>query len=100
MARHSVRHHKDIVAIYTANGALVRGDDAVMARLPEVRRAEEDHAAAVLASLGKRIHLPPADLRFSGQGDAPPAGAPSTRATQWVTWTPAGADDARSRASR
>lgn len=60
--------------VYTANWALVRGDDAVMARLPEVRRAEEEHAAAVLASLGKRIHLLPADLRFSGQGDALPVG--------------------------
>lgn len=34
--------------VYTANWALIRGDTAVMARLPNLRQAEEPYAAKVL----------------------------------------------------
>lgn len=56
--------------VYTANWALVRGDKAIIARLPDVRKAEEAHAARVLAELGKEVIAVPEGLRFSGQGDA------------------------------
>lgn len=56
--------------VYTANWALVRGEMAVLARLPNVRKAEEDHARAILEKLGKTVIETPAGLRFSGQGDA------------------------------
>jgi len=56
--------------VYTANWALVRGDTAVLARLPNVRKAEEDYAEKVLTDLGKRVVRVPDELRFSGQGDA------------------------------
>jgi N-dimethylarginine dimethylaminohydrolase len=60
--------------VYTANWALVRGDKAVLARLPNVRKAEEDHAEAILRELGKEVVHTPEGLRFSGQGDALPCG--------------------------
>lgn len=60
--------------VYTANWALVRNDVAVLARLPSVRRAEEAHAARVLAELGKTVVYVPDGLKFSGQGDALPCG--------------------------
>ncbi len=56
--------------VYTANWALVRGDTAVLARLPNIRKAEEDHARSILESIGKTVHFVPKGLRFSGQGDA------------------------------
>jgi len=56
--------------VYTANWALVRGNKAVLARLPEVRKAEEAYAAQVLAGLGKEVIYVPEGLKFSGQGDA------------------------------
>lgn len=56
--------------VYTANWALVRGDVAILARLPNVRKAEEAYARKVLADLGKAIIEVPEGLRFSGQGDA------------------------------
>jgi len=56
--------------VYTANWALVRGDMAILARLPEVRRAEEDYAETVLTQLGKKVVRAPEGLKFSGQGDA------------------------------
>lgn len=56
--------------VYTANWALVRGDKAVLARLPEVRKHEEAYAEGVLTSLGKTVTRVPDGLRFSGQGDA------------------------------
>jgi len=56
--------------VYTANWALVRGDTAILARLPNVRKAEEAHAKKVLEGLGKRVIETPEGLRFSGQGDA------------------------------
>lgn len=61
--------------VYTANWALVRGDKAVMARLPSARTREEAYAAQVLRDLGKRIiTLPDSIHKFSGQGDALPCG--------------------------
>ena len=56
--------------VYTANWALVRGNKAVPARLPNVRKAEEAYARTVLQELGKEIIEVPEGLRFSGQGDA------------------------------
>ena len=60
--------------VYTANWALVHGNKAIMSRLPNARKGEEAHAAAVLKELGKKIIVVPGDLRFSGQGDALPCG--------------------------
>ena len=56
--------------VYTANWALVRGDKAILARLPDVRKAEEAYAKQVLEQLGKTVIETPKDLKFSGQGDA------------------------------
>lgn len=56
--------------VYTANWALVRGDTAILARLPEVRKAEEAYAKKVLEQLGKKVIEVPVGLKFSGQGDA------------------------------
>lgn len=56
--------------VYTANWALVRGDTAILARLPNVRKTEEAYAKLVLESLGKTVLEVPDELRFSGQGDA------------------------------
>ena len=56
--------------VYTANWALVRGDKAVLASLPNARQNEEGYAEKILTNLGKTvIHLPDG-LKFSGQGDA------------------------------
>lgn len=56
--------------VYTANWALVRGDTAILARLPDVRKSEEAYAEQVLLSLGKKVIHVPDGLKFSGQGDA------------------------------
>lgn len=56
--------------VYTANWALVRGNKAILARLPNVRKAEEAYAKEVLTQLGKEVIEVPEGLRFSGQGDA------------------------------
>jgi N-dimethylarginine dimethylaminohydrolase len=56
--------------VYTANWALVRGDKAVLARLPNARRNEEAYAEKILTSLGKQVIHIPDGLKFSGQGDA------------------------------
>lgn len=56
--------------VYTANWALVRGDMAVMANLPNARQAEQEYAEKILISLGKKIIHIPNNLKFSGQGDA------------------------------
>lgn len=56
--------------VYTANWALVRGDTAILARLPDVRKAEEAYAEATLTQLGKKVIHAPEGLKFSGQGDA------------------------------
>lgn len=60
--------------VYTANWALVRDDKAVLARLPDARKAEEDYAEQVLSELGKEVIRVPGNLKFSGQGDALPCG--------------------------
>jgi N-dimethylarginine dimethylaminohydrolase len=56
--------------VYTANWALARGDMAILARLPNARKAEEDYAEKVLSDLGKKVVRVPDNLKFSGQGDA------------------------------
>lgn len=56
--------------VYTANWALVRGDNAVLSRLPNARHDEEIYAEKVLTSLGKKVIYIPNGLKFSGQGDA------------------------------
>lgn len=56
--------------VYTANWALVRGDKAILARLPDVRKAEEQYAKQVLEQIGKTVIEVPEGLKFSGQGDA------------------------------
>lgn len=60
--------------VYTANWALVRGDTAVLARLPNARKSEEAWAEAELTKLGLQVVHVPEDWRFSGQGDALPCG--------------------------
>lgn len=60
--------------VYTANWALIRGDHAVMARLPAARRTEEDWARQQLENLGYTTHIVPREYKFSGQGDALPCG--------------------------
>lgn len=60
--------------VYTANWALVRGDRAVLARLPNARQKEEQYAAQILRDLGKEVVEVPHGWRFSGQGDALPCG--------------------------
>lgn len=56
--------------VYTANWALVRGKTAIMSRLPGARKGEEAYARQVLTNHGFTTIDAPADLRFSGQGDA------------------------------
>lgn len=61
--------------VFTANWALVRGDKAVLARLPNARKGEEAYAKQVLEGLGKTVYELPAEIeKFSGQGDALPCG--------------------------
>lgn len=55
--------------VYTANWALVRGDQALMASLPYVRAAEIPHAEQTLQKLGLTTHHVPDGVKFSGQGD-------------------------------
>lgn len=60
--------------VYTANWALVRGDTAVLASLPNARKGEEAYAEKTLTGLGKTIVRMPDGLKFSGQGDSLPCG--------------------------
>lgn len=60
--------------VYTANWALVRGKNAILASLPNARKAEEVYAETVLKDLGKTVIHVPDGVRFSGQGDALPCG--------------------------
>lgn len=60
--------------IYTANWALVRGEKAVLARLPNARKSEEDYAEKILRDLGKDVVRIPNNYKFSGQGDSLPCG--------------------------
>ena len=56
--------------VYTANWALVRNGVAVMARLPEARKAEEGYAKKVLENLGIKTVEVPDNYLYSGQGDS------------------------------
>lgn len=56
--------------VYAANWALVRGNKAVLAHLPDVRRTEEAYAEKILTGLGIEVIHVPDGLKFSGQGDA------------------------------
>ena len=60
--------------VYTANWALIRGRTAVLARLPAARKAEEDWAERQLRAFDLDVQRVPEGWRFSGQGDALPAG--------------------------
>jgi N-dimethylarginine dimethylaminohydrolase len=60
--------------VYTANWALVRGNKAILAHLPNARKGEEAYARMVLTDLGKEVIDAPEGMRFSGQGDALPCG--------------------------
>jgi len=56
--------------VYTANWALIRGKKAILARLPNARKGEEDYAEKILTDLGLSVTRVPGDYKFSGQGDA------------------------------
>jgi len=56
--------------VYTANWALVKDGKAIMARLPDARKAEEPYAKQILENLGFETIIVPEDWHFSGQGDA------------------------------
>lgn len=60
--------------VYTANWALIRNKKAVLARLPNARKAEEVYAEKILTDLGYKVVCVPEDWHFSGQGDALPCG--------------------------
>ncbi len=60
--------------VYTANWALIRGDKAVLARLPAARKTEEDWAERQLRAFDLNVVRVPEDWHFSGQGDALPCG--------------------------
>lgn len=60
--------------VYTANWALIRGNTAVLARLPNARKSEEDWAEAELKQRGIKVVRVPEEWKFSGQGDALPCG--------------------------
>lgn len=60
--------------VYTANWALVRGKKAVLARLPNARKAEEAVAERALQERGYEVVRVPDEWHFSGQGDALPFG--------------------------
>jgi len=56
--------------VYTANWALVRGDTAILAQLPNTRQNEIPYAEKILKKLGKKVIPIPDGLKYSGQGDA------------------------------
>ena len=56
--------------VYSANWALVRDNKAILARLPDVRKSEEEWARLQLTNLGLEVIDAPKGLKFSGQGDA------------------------------
>jgi N-dimethylarginine dimethylaminohydrolase len=60
--------------VYTANWALIKDKKAVLARLPDVRKSEENWAEKVIQDQGIEVIHVPDNLRFSGQGDALPCG--------------------------
>ena len=56
--------------VYTANWALIKDGTAVMSRLPEARKAEENYARKILEQQGIKTVLVPGKHLFSGQGDS------------------------------
>lgn len=60
--------------VYTANWALIRGNNAVMANLPNMRESEESYAENILKEQGFNTIKLPKEFHFSGQGDALPCG--------------------------
>jgi N-dimethylarginine dimethylaminohydrolase len=56
--------------VYCANWALVRGERAVLARLPNARKTEEAHAQTILENRGINVKLVPENYKYSGQGDS------------------------------
>ncbi len=56
--------------VYTANWALVKDGVAVMARLPEARKAEEAYAKKCLEEQGIKCVEVPGNYLYSGQGDS------------------------------
>lgn len=58
--------------VYVANWGLTRGKKAVLANLPNMRKAEEPYAEETLKALG--FETVKAPYPFSGQGDALPCG--------------------------
>jgi len=56
--------------VYSANWALVRDNKAILARLPDVRKSEEEWARQQLTNVGLEVIDAPEGLKFSGQGDA------------------------------
>jgi N-dimethylarginine dimethylaminohydrolase len=57
--------------IYTANWALIRGNKALMSRLPNKRRPEEDYAKQILSKHGLEVLTLPDNIQaYSGQGDS------------------------------
>lgn len=60
--------------VYTANWALIRGNKAVLARLPDARKSEEAWAESILRDHGIEVIYVPENWKFSGQGDALPCG--------------------------
>jgi len=58
--------------IYTANAAIVRGNRAILSKLPKERQGESGYHHSWLAGLGLEVIRAP--FLFSGQGDALPCG--------------------------
>ena len=56
--------------VYTANWALIKDGIAVMSRLPEARKTEENYARKILEQQGIKTVLVPGKHLFSGQGDS------------------------------
>lgn len=56
--------------VYTANWALIYGNTAVLANLPNVRASEMPYARDVLQSRGYDVITLPENVHFSGQGDS------------------------------
>ncbi len=57
--------------VYTANWALIIEGKAILSRLPNTRKPEEQYARSILEQLGlKTITLPDDIKAFSGQGDS------------------------------
>ncbi len=60
--------------VYTANWGLCSENTVIVSSLPNSRQRETPYAIEIFKNLGKTIIYPLQGLRFSGQGDALPAG--------------------------